>query len=48
MNQPRDKYGRFIKAAKKSHDIMMRAVLWATIGFLAGVVTEMFIQLITR
>lgn len=46
-NKPRDKHGRF-KKGSRHHRMTMRAVLWATAGFLAGVIFEMFAQLITR
>jgi len=37
-----------VKKQNKNHDITMRALLWTTVGFLSGVIFEMFVQLVTR
>lgn len=38
----------FVKPKEKKHDIIMRALLWSTVGFLGGVIFEMVVQLVTR
>jgi hypothetical protein len=43
----RDKKGRFKKGAA-AYRIRMRAALWASIGFLLGIIAEMFVQLIPK
>ena len=35
----------FNRSAKKKRDVVMRAVLWTTVGFLAGVFYEMIFQI---
>lgn len=37
-----------VQMGESKHHIAMRALLWATVGFLSGVVFEMFVQLVTR
>lgn len=48
MNQPRDRKGRFMKTKVRRYHNTMTALLWTTVGFLSGVIFEMFVQLITR